>query len=123
MEENNPSPLLSNRFYDYLKFAVTILLPAAGALYFGLSQIWGLPYGEEVVGTFALVATFLGALLKLSDRSYEASGAKYDGTMVVSEDPVGSKKFSLEVDTDLYELDSKSNLALRIQHNQVDSLE
>lgn len=35
------SDTLSNRTYNGIKFIATILFPAAGALYFGLSQIWG----------------------------------------------------------------------------------
>ena len=62
--------MLSNRAYDILKWIAQIVLPALGALYFGLSSIWGLPYGEEVVGTIAVVDTFLGALLGISTAQY-----------------------------------------------------
>lgn len=61
---------LSNKVYDILKWIALILLPAAGALYFGLSQIWGLPYGEEIVGTISIIDTFLGALLGVSTMNY-----------------------------------------------------
>ena len=61
---------MSNRLYDILKYTVTIALPALSALYFGLSQIWGFPYGEEVVGTIACVSTFLGALIGISSANY-----------------------------------------------------
>lgn len=62
--------MLSSNTYDILKWIAQIALPAFGALYFGLSQIWGLPYGEEVVGTVAVVDTFLGALLGISSVQY-----------------------------------------------------
>ena len=62
--------MLSNRAYDILKWIAQIVLPALGALYFGLSSIWGLPYGEEVVGTIAVIDTFLGALLGISTAQY-----------------------------------------------------
>ena len=62
--------MLTNKTYDVLKWIAQIVLPALGALYFGLSQIWGLPYGEEVVGTIAVVDTFLGALLGISTAQY-----------------------------------------------------
>lgn len=61
---------LSSRVYDILKYLCTILLPAAGSLYFGLSQIWNFPYGEEVVGTISVICTFIGACLKLSSDAY-----------------------------------------------------
>lgn len=62
--------MLTNKTYDVLKWIAQIVLPALGALYFGLSQIWGLPFGEEVVGTIAVVDTFLGALLGISTAQY-----------------------------------------------------
>lgn len=61
---------LSNKVYDVLKWVALILLPAVGALYFGLSQIWGFPYGEEIVGTISIIDTFLGALLGISTANY-----------------------------------------------------
>ena len=61
---------MSNKVYDILKFIAQIVLPAIGTLYFGLAQIWGLPYGEEVVGTIAVVDTFLGAILGISTSNY-----------------------------------------------------
>lgn len=61
---------LSNKVYDILKFIAQIVLPALGTLYFTLSQIWGLPYGEQIVGTITAIDTFLGALLKISTSKY-----------------------------------------------------
>lgn len=61
---------LTNEVYDILKYVAQIVLPAIATLYFGLSKIWGLPFGEEVVGTIACVDTFLGALLQISTDAY-----------------------------------------------------
>lgn len=61
---------MSDKVYNRLKLTSQVVLPAVSALYFGLSEIWGLPFGQEVVGTIALVCTFLGALLKLSSDKY-----------------------------------------------------
>lgn len=63
--------LLSNKTYDLLKWVAQIALPALGSLYFGLAQIWGLPYGEEIVGTITVVDAFLGALLGISNAQYK----------------------------------------------------
>lgn len=62
--------VLDNKVYDILKYIAMIVLPAIGALYFGLAKIWGLPFGEEIVGTITVVDTFLGALLGLSTSQY-----------------------------------------------------
>lgn len=61
---------MSNKVYDVLKFVAQIMLPAVGALYFGLSKYWNLPYPEEIVGTITCVDTFLGALLGISSVNY-----------------------------------------------------
>lgn len=61
---------LSNRVYDCLKFLCTILLPAIGTLYFALSQIWGLPLAEEIVGTLSAIAVFIGAVIGISSVQY-----------------------------------------------------
>ncbi|MFA6777396.1 MAG: phage holin [Bacilli bacterium] len=61
---------ISNKLYDILKFIASIVLPALGSLYFALATIWNLPFGEEVVGTIAVVTTFLGTVLKISNNNY-----------------------------------------------------
>lgn len=61
---------MSNRTYDILKWIAQYLLPAAGTLYFALAGIWGLPYGEQVVGTITAIDTFLGVLLGISSAQY-----------------------------------------------------
>lgn len=61
---------LSNGTYDILKWVAQYFLPAAGTLYFSISSIWGLPYGEQVVGTITALDTFLGVLLGLSSSAY-----------------------------------------------------
>lgn len=63
--------MFSDRTYNALKWVAQIVLPALGAMYFGLSQIWGLPYGEEIVGTITVIDTFLGALLGISTAQYK----------------------------------------------------
>lgn len=62
---------LSNKVYDILKWIALYLLPALGTLYFALSGIWGLPYGEQIVGTITAADTFLGVLLGISSASYK----------------------------------------------------
>lgn len=69
--------MMSNKAYDKLKWVAQYALPAAGTLYFALAGIWGLPCGEQVVGTIAAVDTFLGVMLGVSSAQYgKASGTK-----------------------------------------------
>lgn len=67
---------MSNKTYDILKYIAQIVLPALGTLYFALSTIWGLPYGEQVVGTITAIDAFLGALLGISTAQYRKGGYK-----------------------------------------------
>jgi hypothetical protein len=96
-------PFLSNRAYDVLKFIAQILLPALGALYFGLAQIWGLPKAEEVVGTITVVDTFLGVLLGLSSKQYNNSDVRYDGAFDVEEVAPNRHIYTLELDPETEE--------------------
>ena len=61
---------LSNKAYDVLKWIAMYFLPAVGTLYFAVSSIWGLPYGEQIVGTVTAVDTFLGVILGISTNQY-----------------------------------------------------
>ena len=61
---------MSNKVYDTLKWIAMYLLPALGTLYFALSGIWGLPYGEQIVGTITAIDTFLGVILGISAAQY-----------------------------------------------------
>lgn len=64
---------MSNKTYDLLVWIAQVVLPALGTLYAALAVIWGLPCGEQVVGTIIAVDTFLGALLKVSTSKYNKS--------------------------------------------------
>ena len=68
---------MSNRLYDCLKRVAQVWLPAIATLYFALSQIWGLPYAEQIVGTITAVDAFLGAVLGVSTHLYN----KKQGTL------------------------------------------
>jgi len=61
---------MTDKMYDLLKWVAQILLPAVATLYFAIAQIWGLPYGEEIVGTITAIDAFLGALLGISTYQY-----------------------------------------------------
>ena len=62
--------MMSNKTYDKMKWVAQYLIPALGTLYFALAGIWGLPYGEQIVGTLTAVDTFLGIVLGLSSSKY-----------------------------------------------------
>ena len=63
--------LLLSKTTETMKWIALVLLPALGTLYFGLAQIWGFPYGEQIVGTITVVDTFLGVILGISNAQYK----------------------------------------------------
>jgi putative holin Dp-1 len=105
--------MLSNKVYDGLKFLAMILLPALASLYFALAPIWNLPNAESVVGTITVVDTFLGGLLKVSNKSYDASESKYDGDIHVEATPEG-KKLTLALNGDPDTLDSQKQIVFKV---------
>ncbi len=110
---------LNNKTYDFLKWVVTIFLPAVGAGYFGLSQVWeGVPYAIEVVGTTSVLATFFGALIGISSKSYKKSdAANFDGELRIEEvdGENGPKEiYSFVLNGDLDELPDKDTLSIKV---------
>lgn len=76
---------MSDKTYDWLKAIAQEVLPALGTLYFALSRIWGLPYGEEVVGTIVAVDAFLGVMLKVTSIIYNKKLEDEDGKFTESD--------------------------------------
>lgn len=112
--ENNRK-MLTNTTYDVGKQVVQVFLPATSALYFGLASIWGLPAAEEVVGTLAVITTFLGVCLGVSSRQYEVSGAAYDGDMTVVQAGDGHPIYSLQLSDDPANLPDKDSIRFKIR--------
>lgn len=71
---------MSNKVYDALKWIAMIVLPALATFYLGLSNVWGLPFGEEISTTITLIDTFLGAVLMISTTQYNKKVNSNDDT-------------------------------------------
>ena len=107
--------LLSNKTYDFIRFLVELFLPGLGTLYFALSQIWGLPYGEAVVGSVVAVTVFLGSLIKVSRAKYTPAESVVGGKLVVDETDPEKDTFMFEVDTPLFDLKDGDILNFKVQ--------
>lgn len=104
---------LTDARYDQLKFLAQIVLPALGALYFGLAAIWGLPEAEKVVGTITTIDVFLGVFLGVSSKTYNAQPPEYDGNLeVVAHDT--SLIHNLEILTPPEQLGQKKSIILKV---------
>ena len=67
---------MSDKMYNVLKWIAMYLLPALGTLYFAIAGIWGMPYGEQIVGTITAIDTFLGVILGISTSQYNKENTK-----------------------------------------------
>lgn len=63
--------MFSNKIYDILKWSCLIAFPALSVLVKTICTIWQLPYGTEIATTITAFATFLGALLMVSNANYQ----------------------------------------------------
>lgn len=109
--------LLSNRSYEFGKKLVQVILPAIASLYFGLASIWGLPAAEQVVGTIAVITTFLGVCLGISSKTYREL-AEFGGKIVVTETEEGRTLYSLEVDGDPEDIEKLSSVTFKVESHK-----
>lgn len=63
---------MSNKVYDTLKWIAALVLPASATLVIALAGIWNLPYGEPIGATITAVDAFLGTILGISSKNYQA---------------------------------------------------
>ena len=63
---------MSNKVYDFLKWFLLVAVAPSIALITGLGELYGFDT-NMVVGTISLVATFLGAVLGVSNVTYKAN--------------------------------------------------
>lgn len=101
-EQSRTNLTMSNKLYDILRSLTQYYLPAFAGLYFGLSQVWGFPYGEEVLGTLAAIEVFLGTLLGVSNHQYNKNPSNFDGELNLDMD---LNKADLELETSMDDLE------------------
>ena len=63
--------MFSNKLYDILKWSCLIAFPALSVLVKAICSIWNLPFGTEIATTITAIATFIGALLMISNANYQ----------------------------------------------------
>lgn len=106
---------ISNKVYDALKWVTLIVIPATGTAYLGLSQIWPLQYGQEVMSTAVVLNLFLGTLLGISTAQRNASGNNVDGYLNAVKSPDGTS-YSLEFKDYLENLADQKQIVLTPQY-------
>ena len=61
---------MQNTTYDRLQFFVRYIIPAVGVFYLGFSNVWHLPYGQEIKDTCILLEAVLQVILGISRYHY-----------------------------------------------------
>lgn len=103
----------SNALYDQLKLTAQLILPAIGALYFALSQIWNLPYGAEVTGTVAAANVFAGVAVAWLKSIHTAAGPTIDGSFEIRPNAEGGTDLAFK-QIDLDALATKDLLVIKL---------
>lgn len=59
----------NQKWYKILYHISTVALPAFAAFYFTVSNIWGFPFGQEVMDTLTAVAVLIATLIGAVETS------------------------------------------------------
>src|SRR3954468_3038644 len=115
---------LTNKQYNFIKYLITIALPAFGTFYFTIAQIWDFERVPGVNGTISAICTFLGLLIVYSSKQYNQSEASkkaeeddraVSGDLVVAVDPeTGEKALGLAVKGSVDQLTANETVKLNV---------
>lgn len=112
-EIKSPFLILPSRVYDALKWVSIILMPAISTAYLGLAEVWNLYDPSRVVATIAVIATFLGVVLGISQVQYNKAGFQFDGDMVV-ENSEDRTLYRLVMKDDVENLGNKKSVSFKV---------
>lgn len=101
--------MFTNKTYDILKWIAQYLLPGFGTFWFAISSIWGIPCGEQVLGTITAFDTFLGIILGISSSGYEG-----DGVMIVNTSDPERDIYRMELNHPVEDLDNKEQVTFKV---------
>lgn len=113
--------ILSNKWYNVMKWVVTIVMPASATLIAALGAIYDWSWAENAVATIVALATFLGTIMMISSTKYHKTEQSLvdavDGVITVEEDP-GGRMYSIEpTNDDLDQLGDKEYMTFRVQRS------
>lgn len=107
----------SDRTYLFLKWFVSIVMPATATMYFTVAKLWGYDtHIEQVMGTMVAINTFLGVVLGISNYNYNKDDGKYDGTMIVNKSEDG-QVYKLDLKDDPIRLGTKNEVIFKVDPN------
>ena len=71
---------MSNKTYDTIKKIALLIAPAV-TFFAALVDVWGIPYGSQIVATLAALDTFVGVAVSVLAATYKKQneGSESDG--------------------------------------------
>lgn len=102
---------LSNRTYTALSNIADIFLPALGVICFFLSLIFSIGGIRYILGTILIFILVLGIILLVSSNNYKET---HSGEIIIRENELGTKVFSLELDADPNELEAMDVISFKV---------
>lgn len=61
---------MTNKTYDTMKL-ISLLIAPIVVFVTALVQIWGIPYGAEIVATIGAIDVFFGAVVVIAKKKYD----------------------------------------------------
>ncbi len=69
---------MSNKTYDIIKKIALLIAPAV-VFMTALVDIWGIPYGSQIVATLAALDVFVGVAVEILAANYKKNQEKKNG--------------------------------------------
>lgn len=115
---DSKKPLLADNVYAWLKNVSFVILPALAVLFLGFGELFDLEWPAKAAATCGLLATFVGALLKIGEKSYDNSDASNNvGVINVVRDQDGTV-YQLDLgDTDPEVIDRSGKVVFNVNPN------
>ena len=66
--------MLNNKVYDVLKWVALVAMDAIGLFYQTMANIWGWPYGDQILASCVAISILLGTLIGISSATYKKKG-------------------------------------------------
>lgn len=107
---------LPSKWYNAIKFLVTVVIPALITFIAVLGPIWEWDNITKLTATLAAIATFLGAIIGISSRNYNSDESRFVGETWLSPTDEGWKRvFDVQAD----EIDpTRKELTFKVVDNQ-----
>lgn len=107
---------LPSKWYNAIKFLVTVVIPALITFIAVLGPIWDWDNITKITATLAAIAALLGTLIGISSRNYNSDESRFVGETWLAPTDEGWKRV---FDVQAEEIDpDRSELTFKVVNNQ-----